>query len=84
MSFVHLHNHTHYSILSALAKPNQYVQLAKAQGSPAVAITDSGVMYGAMIFINMRRPPGLNRSLIEAYIAPLGHTDKTPENRYYT
>ena len=35
MSFVHLHNHSHYSILTALAKPQQYVQIAKIR-SPAL------------------------------------------------
>ena len=85
MSFVHLHNHTHYSILSALAKPDQYVQLAKAQGSPAVAITDSGVMYGAMDLYKYAKAAGIKPIIgLEAYIAPLGHTNKTPENRYYT
>mgnify|MGYP001584715583 FL=1 len=85
MSFVHLHNHTHYSILSALAKPDQYVQLAKSQGSPAVAITDSGVMYGAMDLYKYAKAAGIKPIIgLEAYIAPLGHTNKTPENRYYT
>lgn len=83
MTFVHLHNHTHYSILTALAKPEQYVQIAKAQGAMAVAITDSGVMYGAIEFYKAAKAAGIKAILgYEAYIAPMGRENKTPENRY--
>src|SRR3989338_4028838 len=85
MSFVHLHNHTHYSILSALAKPEQYIQIAKEQGATAVAITDSGVMYGAIEFYKAAKAAGIKAIIgYEAYMAPLGHTNKTAENRYST
>ena len=50
MSFVHLHNHTHYSLLDGLAKVNEYVDLCKEFSLPAMAITDHGVMYGAIEF----------------------------------
>lgn len=83
MSFVHLHNHTHYSILAALAKPKEYIDLAKAQGSPAVAITDNGVTYGLIEFYKLAQKAGIKPILgMEAYVAPLGHTIKTPENRH--
>lgn len=83
MSFVHLHNHTHYSILTALAKPHEYVSLAAAQGSPAVAITDNGVTYGLIEFYKLAKKAGIKPILgMEAYIAPSGHTIKTPENRH--
>ncbi len=85
MSFVHLHNHTHYSILSALAKPEQYIQIAKNQGAHAVAITDSGVMYGAIEFYKAAKAAGIKAIIgYEAYVAPLGHLNKTAENRYST
>ncbi len=85
MSFVHLHNHTHYSILQALAKPEQYVQIAKAQGSPAVAITDNGVMYGAIDLYKYAKAAGVKAIIgLDAYVAPLGRENKTPENRYYS
>ncbi len=84
MSFVHLHNHTHYSILQALAKPEQYVHIAKAQGVPAVAITDNGVMYGAIELYKYAKAAGVKAILgLDAYVAPLGRANKTPENRYY-
>ncbi|MFA6024700.1 MAG: DNA polymerase III subunit alpha [Candidatus Gracilibacteria bacterium] len=83
MSFVHLHNHTHYSILTALAKPDQYIKIAKEQGAPAVAITDNGVMYGAIEFYKAAKAAGIKAILgVEMYIAPLGRENKTPENRY--
>ena len=83
MSFVHLHNHTHFSILGALAKPKEYIDLAKEQGAPAVAITDSGVMYGSIEFYKAAKKAGVKPILgMEAYVAPLGRENKTPENRY--
>ncbi len=83
MSFVHLHNHTHYSILGALAKPKAYVQEAVKQGSPAVAITDNGVVYGLVEFYKEAKKAGIKPILgAELYVAPLGLENKTPENRY--
>ncbi|MFA5792856.1 MAG: DNA polymerase III subunit alpha [Candidatus Gracilibacteria bacterium] len=83
MSFVHLHNHTHYSILTGLAKPKEYIEIAKAQGSPAVAITDSGVSYGLIEFYKYAKASGIKPILgVEVFVAPLGRTNKTPENRY--
>lgn len=83
MSFVHLHNHSHYSILSALTKPEEYVQIAKTAGSPAVALTDSGVMYGLIEFYKAAKAAGIKSILgVEIYVAPLGLANKTPENRY--
>ena len=83
MSFVHLHNHTHYSILTGLAKPKEYVKAAKALGMPAVAITDSGVFYGAIELYKAAKAEGIKPILgVEAYIAPMGMENKTPENRY--
>lgn len=83
MSFVHLHNHSHYSILTALARPSQYVEIAKEQGSPAVALTDNGVVYGAIEFYKKAKEAGIKPIIgVDAYVAPLGLENKTPENRY--
>lgn len=48
--FVHLHNHTEYSLLDGCARITALVKEAVAQGAPAVAITDHGGMYGAIKF----------------------------------
>ncbi len=83
MSFIHLHNHTHYSILTGLAKPKEYVEMAVKQGAQAVAITDSGVFYGAVEFYKACKAAGIKPILgVEIYLAPLGLSNKTPENRY--
>ncbi len=83
MSFVHLHNHSHYSILTGLARPSQYVEIAKEQGAPAVALTDNGVIYGAIEFYKKAKEAGIKAIIgVDAYIAPLGLENKTVENRY--
>ena len=48
--FVHLHNHTEFSLLDGAAKIKDLVKLTKERGSRAVAITDHGNMYGALQF----------------------------------
>ena len=50
MDFVHLHNHSYYSLLQSPAKPSDIIKKAKSQGCPAVALTDNGVMYGGIEF----------------------------------
>jgi DNA polymerase-3 subunit alpha len=50
MSFVHLHNHSHYSILEGLPKPKDYVKKAKELGMSAVGLTDSGNIHGCHEF----------------------------------
>lgn len=50
MSFVHLHNHTHFSILEWLPKPKDYVKKAKSLWMPAVAITDTNNIHGCHEF----------------------------------
>ena len=48
--FVHLHNHTEFSLLDGAARIKKLVELTKERGWPAVAITDHGNMYGALQF----------------------------------
>jgi DNA polymerase III subunit alpha len=57
--FVHLHTHTHYSLLDATTKVPELVATAQAQGCPAVAITDHGVMYGAVELYNAAKAAGI-------------------------
>lgn len=52
MSFVHLHNHSEYSLLDGLNRVKDLVQVAKRYNMPSIAITDHGVMYGAIEFYN--------------------------------
>ncbi len=77
MSFVHLHNHTHYSLLDGLTQVGELVNHAKEQGSPAVAITDHGVMYGVIEFYQKCKKAGIKPIIgMEAYIAPGSRLDK--------
>jgi DNA polymerase-3 subunit alpha len=70
MSFVHLHNHTHYSLLDGLTKIDELVKRAKDQGSPAVAITDHGNMYGAIEFYQTCKKEGIKPIIgVEVYLA---------------
>lgn len=48
--FIHLHNHTHYSILDAIPTPKELVEAAVTDNQTAIALTDHGVMFGAIEF----------------------------------
>lgn len=50
MSFVHLRNHTVYSLLEGMGQPKDYIDLAKKFDQPAIAITDSGNLFASYIF----------------------------------
>ncbi|MBI4415285.1 MAG: DNA polymerase III subunit alpha, partial [Candidatus Kerfeldbacteria bacterium] len=80
MSFVHLHNHTHYSLLDGLPKIDALVARTKELGMPAVAITDHGVLYGAVEFFQKARQAGLKPIIgVEAYLARRTLHDKQPK-----
>lgn len=75
--YVHLHTHTHYSLLDGLSKPKQLVKIAKEDGMPAIAITDHGTMYGAIDFYMECTKAEIKPILgIEAYIANRTRFDK--------
>ncbi|HLG26050.1 MAG TPA: DNA polymerase III subunit alpha, partial [Candidatus Gracilibacteria bacterium] len=79
MSFVHLHVHSHYSLLDGFGTPKDIVRAAKEQGSPAVAITDHGVMYGAVEFYKAAKEAGIKPIIgCEVYVAPQSRFEKTP------
>ncbi|MDE0766897.1 MAG: DNA polymerase III subunit alpha, partial [Opitutaceae bacterium] len=58
-SFVHLHNHTHYSLLDGCAKPARAAARAKELGMPALAMTDHGNLFGAIDFYRSCRKAGI-------------------------
>ncbi|MFJ1461486.1 DNA polymerase III subunit alpha [Nocardia sp. N2S4-5] len=69
--FVHLHNHTEYSMLDGAAKITPLFKEAERLGMTAVGMTDHGNMYGASEFYNSARKQGIKPIIgIEAYIAP--------------
>ncbi|MEU4343689.1 DNA polymerase III subunit alpha [Nocardia sp. NPDC023852] len=70
-SFVHLHNHTEYSMLDGAAKISPLFTEAKRLGMTAVGMTDHGNMYGASEFYNSAKKHDVKPIIgIEAYIAP--------------
>lgn len=70
MSFVHLHTHSHYSLLDGLSKVKDMVGLAKDYDMPALALTDHGVMYGAIDFYSACKKAGIKPIIgCEVYVA---------------
>ncbi len=85
--FVHLHNHTDFSLLDGAAPINRYIAQAKEFGMQHLAITDHGNMFGALKFYKACKEEGINPIVgCEFYVNPESHTAKTPTmsgNRYY-
>ena len=80
MSFVHLHLHTEYSLLDGACRINKLAQRVKELGQTAVAITDHGVMYGAIDFYRACKAEGIKPIIgCEVYVAPRTRFDKVHE-----
>ncbi len=80
MAFTHLHVHSHYSLLNGLSKVKPLVKFAKSQGFKALALTDSGSMYGAIEFYQACLDNEIKPIIgFEAYMAPRTMADKDPE-----
>gem|GEM_PF-2694128 len=76
--FVHLHNHTDYSLLDGAAPVSRLVKKAKSFGMPGIAITDHGNLFGAMAFEKECRDAGLNPIIgCEFYVAGSSRLEKT-------
>ncbi len=70
-SFVHLHCHSHFSLLDGASPIGGLVDRAKALGMNALALTDHGNLHGALEFYQKARAGGINPIIgYEAYIAP--------------
>jgi DNA polymerase-3 subunit alpha len=78
--FVHLHVHSDYSLLDGLAKTGDLARAAAEMGMPALALTDHGVMFGALHFYGAAKKAGV-RPIIgcEMYVSPRRMTQKDPQ-----
>ncbi len=77
--YVHLHNHTQYSLLDGLTKIPDLIQFAKSTGMEAVAMTDHGTLSGAIEFYKEATSNGIKPIIgMETYVAVRKHTDKDP------
>ena len=75
--FVHLHTHSEFSLLDGASRVSELVDSAKAMGQKAIAITDHGVLYGAVDFYSTARAAKLNPIIgCEMYMAPRSRTDR--------
>ncbi len=75
--FVHLHCHTHYSLLDGANRIPDLVKKVKASGMNAAAITDHGNLYGALEFYNECKSHEINPIIgYEAYVAPKDRSDR--------
>jgi len=78
-SFAHLHLHTEYSMLDGAARIPDVVAAAAADHQPAVALTDHGVLYGAVDFYQQATGAGLTPIIgMEGYLTPGSRFDRPP------
>ncbi|HSS60058.1 MAG TPA: DNA polymerase III subunit alpha [Candidatus Limnocylindrales bacterium] len=86
-TFVHLHNHTEYSLLDGASRINAMVARAAELGMPAIGLTDHGVMYGAIHFYKACKAHHVKPIIgCEVYVAPRsrllreGRVDRDPNH----
>lgn len=85
MAFTHLHVHTEFSLLDGACRISRLACAAKEKGMTALAITDHGVMYGAVDFYRACKKEGIKPIIgCEVYVAPKSRFDKTSSyEKYY-
>lgn len=77
MAFVHLHVHSEFSLLDGACRIDEMAQRAADMGQTALAITDHGVMYGAVAFYKACQKAGIKPIIgCEVYVAARGMTDR--------
>ncbi|MBV8366601.1 MAG: DNA polymerase III subunit alpha [Candidatus Eremiobacteraeota bacterium] len=83
-SFVHLHVHSEYSLLDGACRVGDLVQAAAENAMPALALTDHGVLYGALEFYFAAKAKGIKPLIgCEMYVAPRGRRDRAARDEYH-
>jgi DNA polymerase-3 subunit alpha len=78
VGFIHLHNHSHYSLLDGACRIEDLVDAAKKCNMPALALTDHGNMFGAIEFYKTCAKAGIKPIIgVEAYMAPRSRKEKS-------
>lgn len=81
--FVHLHNHTQYSLLDGACRIDEFVKLAATMGFHALAITDHGNLFGAIEFYKKAKAAKIKPIIgCEMYVAPRSREFKQPVAGY--
>jgi DNA polymerase III subunit alpha len=87
MKFTHLHVHSHYSLLDGLSKIDELLDYAKELGMDSIALTDHGVLYGAVEFFKKAKERGIKPIIgCEVYVANEKMEQKRPgidDKRYH-
>ncbi|MGM0501777.1 MAG: DNA polymerase III subunit alpha, partial [Bacillota bacterium] len=79
--FIHLHNHSEYSLLDGTARIESLIEAAKQEDMPAVALTDHGVLFAAIKFYRQAQEAGIKPIIgCEVYIAA-DHQQKNARNK---
>ncbi len=80
--FAHLHLHTEYSLLDGLSRIPALMDRAQELGQEAIALTDHGVLYGAIQFYKEAKARGIKPIIgIEAYIAQSSRHSREPQEK---
>ena len=83
-NLIHLHTHSHYSLLDGLAKIDDLLDRAEELGMKSLALTDHGNLHGAIEFYKKAKKRNIKPILgVEAYLAPGARGDKNPNGPKY-
>jgi DNA polymerase III subunit alpha len=81
--FVHLHNHTDYSLLDGACEIDQLMDVVAEQKMPAVGMTDHGNLFGAVSFYNAAKAKGIHPVIgCEVYVSQQGLKTRSDTDRY--
>ncbi|MFH2042245.1 MAG: PHP domain-containing protein, partial [Acidobacteriota bacterium] len=76
-TFIHLHNHSEFSILDGAFKTKNLIKTVSEMNMPAVALTDHGNIFGAVTFARQAREKNINPIIgCEVYVAPGSRKEK--------